>query len=327
MPDFAPPQHFQQSFGPPVRPPRRRRTGLIVTLVAGLCLLLVAGATTYYFTRPDKPQAAPLPDGTLPQAPTIKTPPAVAAVASLAGLTCYDEVTEPWQLKGCYKYEDGRIVQARFKITAGGTIDKFQLQVMDDKATPSARVNELLKLAAPVFDAVKLSAADRSLITTSLQTGKNIERGKAQWGKLNLAQSPTTATLGLEAPTVQYLPYWPVAEDYRPVVDELRTRGYDCKVDPGSHFECKKDDLSMDGGIVDNGISTMSVWWSGSAPAYDAPVMVDAYAVLARAGSRGEALRQGLARINKDHSELLYVDGVRLLRWTGHIELTGVSFA
>lgn len=177
-----------------------------------------------------------------------------------------------------------------------------------------------------MFDEIALSDHDRSMITDSIRRGKDQELVDVDWGELYLTHSDSTTTVGLTAPDVGDLPFVSIAADYTPVLDVLRDRGYHCTIDQQSSFECTKDAASIDGAITDGSLDSMSIWWSGPAPTYDAAEMVDADAALAAVGPRAQSLRQALVKINKEHAERVYVDGVRLLRWTTRIEITGVMF-
>jgi len=71
----------------------------------------------------------------------------------------------------------------------------------------------------------------------------------------------------------------------------------------------------------------MNIWFEGRLPAPDAPLMLDAYALLrSRPDPHAGALVEGVAKMSRDAPEQLFVANHRILRWEQRLEIGSVDF-
>lgn len=314
---------------PPVQPTppeqqRRSKVPLIVlaVVVAVLVLGLAAVLTVRTITA-----AGAVPSGELPEEKPVPENPVVEALTA-HGLTCMDEMSEPWMIKGCYQVEAGRIVMVRMKVTDEAQVEKFQVQAMDRNAAPKDRTAEFLELTTLMFDASEVGAADRKLITEALDQDKDYIFEAIDWGELYLPkQTSSTTTMILTKPDVGEPPDKSVVAA-APFLETLKERGYDCKADESS-YSCTGElaGAEIRGALHQGAILSMNVGWEGTVIKADHETMIDTYAALAADGSPdAEAIRQGLAKMGKEMPERLYVKGFRIMRWETRYSIESVSF-
>ncbi len=204
------------------------------------------------------------------------------------------------------------------------------MQVFDRTVDDDTVVAEMRALLALVLDAAGVGAADRALVEQTLTTGGEQLFVDVDWGTLYLpAPTPSTRTLTLTRPGLQpaNLPTVHLLGSVDPVVTELDGRGYACSRDR-SLLTCEAEDgREITAGVVDEAVVSLSLWWRGATPGPEAPLLTDAYAVLAAdGGPRAAGVRQGLAKMAREQPEQLFVSGFRVSRWTNHYAVDNIAF-
>jgi len=312
-----------------VRRPRRRWG-----LAAGAAVLAIALTVTavLLLRGPSGIPGPELPSGDLPSQPAVPTPAVVAALEK-HGLECLDEAYDPWLVKGCYAHADQRIVMVRMKVDASAGIEKFLVQVLDGNVSTATRDAEFGVLLELMMAATDVPAADRREITRSVAAQEVREFERIGWGELYLpAPQPSVRTIILTRADVNpsTLTARPILGSYESVEAALTDLGYSCRTEGDASFICdgKRPGEEFSGAFNDGAVLTLSVWFEDGPPAVDAPILVDAYAMLATvADPHSEAFRQGLARMALDAPEHVFMANCRIIRWEQRFEIGSVDFA
>jgi hypothetical protein len=257
----------------------------------------------------------------------------VVAALEKHGLECLDEAYDPWLVKGCYAHADQRIVMVRMKVDATAAIEKFIVQVLDGNVPTATRDAEFGVLLELMMAAADVPAADRREITRSVAAEEVREFERIGWGELYLpAPQPTVRSITLTRADVNpsSLTARPILGSYESVKGALTDLGYTCREENDASFTCdgKRPGEEFSGAFNDGAVLTLSIWFGGGLPAVDAPILLDAYAMLAAVGDpNSEAFRQGLAKMALDAPEQVFVVNCRILRWEQRLEISSVDFA
>lgn len=304
---------------------------MVIPVVA--LALVVAVAAVVILVRGIVPLPGParpdLPTGTLPSQPPLPDPPVVQQLTD-RGLACQDEMTTPWRIKGCYRYESGRIVQVRMRFGAGDVIDKFQVQVYDTRATVPDRVAEALRLTDLMHAAAQVDEADRVAVRDAVTGGRTLDFVDGAWGELYVGTSKESTTIGVSRPDLGQIPTQPIVTDVAAFRASLEKQGFTCTL-AGGEITCawQQNDRYEVYGTVDGAqVTRLGVFYPQNQPApVDHPVMVATYAaLLAGGGPHVEAVRQGLARMAMDRPELVFSGGYRVSYWDIQYAVATVDF-
>lgn len=348
-----PPYGQQPGFQPQQQPkPKWNRglvaAGIIVVVVAllgtawalfGRDLFPTDGETTpgVEVTGETDPQGeqGEVPQGDLPETPSIEAPSVIDEVASAAGLTCHDEATTGVQIKGCYLIDAGHLVNLRFLVTDDGEINKLNLTVLHNDTTPQQRSEEMLALVDPILATLPISDADRDAFVAAINGEETNVDGDTEWrddltGRFTYRFSTDTSSLAIGNSSIDFMPAIPLSDDPAGVIDGLEALDWACEED-GPTFKCQGPGRgTITGEVSEAGqdepkLTGFTVWFDGQVPLYDEPRMLDAYTVLAASGEKGEALAVGLRMLAEGEKQFFNSDA-EFYRGDSYYEISGVIF-
>ena len=268
-----------------------------------------------------------LPTGNLPGVEPIARPGLIAEMAVEHGMDCVDEEREPWLIVGCYRWEPGRIVTARFKLTAAAEIEKFQVTLLDDAITQEERSAYTLEMARPVLSAMEIPEPDIADLESAVANltpmhFEPLERALAY------VTHDGVAVLGLAPYGLETHPIRAVGPNVDAMLQVLADRGYECLDGLDERFECTHPSGTLFMGTLwQDQLLATSVHFPRAVPDDIADArLVDAYAALTAVGPDGPVLNEAIARVVLDRSKHEFVNGLVVQRWESHIAIHSVDF-
>ena len=336
-----------ESLGPGVPPRASEPPRMLLVRVIGWGVLVLIGILVFVMwprgapgvapttDAPSVPAPAPtslppvdIPTGALPSAEPIARPELIAQMAAEHGMDCVDEEREPWLIVGCYRWEPGRILTARFKLTAAAEIEKFQVTLLDDTVpTQEERSAYVLEMARPVLSAMEIPEPDIADLESAVENltpmhFEPLERALAY------VTHDGVAVLGLAPYGLETHPIRAVGPNVDAMLQVLAERGYECLDGLDERFECThpSDTLFM-GTLWQGQLLATSIHFPRAEPDDVADArLADAYAALAAVGPDGPVLNEAIARVVLDRSKHEFVNGLVVQRWESHIAIHSVDF-
>lgn len=345
QPSAPPPWQMAPPGPPPVQPPtpQPRRTFLVLVVLG---IVLALGAALWFFVIREQPVIQPGPEptpgatgfdghGELPEQQALDAPAVIDEVAALAGLTCHDEATTEFQVRGCYLHDPGHLVTLRFLIE-DGEIEKVTLTVLHNDASTEERAEEMLQVLTPVVETLPLTQAGREQFLQGVASGKSTDGlvtlpwgDDEAWASHHTGAQTSSASVGRK--TMVFRPVIPLSDTPEAVLAVLVDRGWSCEEDESS-FDCDGPDggsilgWTSSAGYDEPKLISLSVWFGPRAPDADEPRMLDAYEALAAAGEKGEAMAVGL-RLLAEGEKHFFNSDVEFYRGDSYFELEGIRFS
>ena len=276
-------------------------------------------------------------NGRLPDNPKIEAPEVIDDIAAKEGLTCYDEATSVANIKGCYLIEDGHLITLRFRITDNAEIDKVLLVLLHNGTSMAERSKEILDIMTPLLPTLPISDQDRKAFTSAVTGSENNVDADTQWrggeeGNYHYRFSKDTSTAGLGRSSADFMAAIPLSSQPDAVIKELTDRDWTCE-EEDALFTCTDQGRGTIVGSVSKAgqpndqphLTGFRVWFDGLQPVPDEPRMKDAYAALAQAGEKGEAMATGL-RMLAEGQKQFFNSEVEFYRGQSYYDLSGVQF-
>ncbi|TRY17107.1 hypothetical protein FOJ82_14775 [Tessaracoccus rhinocerotis] len=342
------PQHYgQQPYpqrpGAPA-PGRRNRTWLTVGIIVVVVALLAGGWALFGrdLLAGEEPTdevtestEGEVPQGDLPENPVIDAPEVIDEVAEAAGLTCHDEASTGVQIKGCYLHDPGHLVTLRFRINEDAEIDKLSLTLLHNDTTPEQRSQELVALVDPILPTLPISDADREAFLAAITGTETNVDGETEWredltGRFSYRFGADTSSLDIGNSSTDFMAAIPLSDDPAGVIAGLEELDWLCE-DEDATFTCEGPGRGTIMGAVSTAgqdepkLTGFTVWFDGQEPLADEPRMLDAYAVLAASGDKGEALAVGLRMLCEGEKQFFNSDA-QFYRGDAYYEVKGVQF-